>query len=124
VFNSVGVKDKVKIIGVLADTNPIPEQNGNAPTVKSALGVDVPQQVNNYGLFVNKACQTKFPKEYAALSGSLKSALDDAEFKATVNQLGLTGWYTHTPAAQYDQEIIAEQPLLEKFVKDENLAPK
>jgi tripartite-type tricarboxylate transporter receptor subunit TctC len=124
VFNSLGLKGKVKVIGVLADTNPIPEQTDNAPTVNSALGVDLPQQVNNYGLFVNKACQTNFPKEYAALSDALKAALDDAGFKATVEQLGLTGWYTHTPAAQYDQEIIAEQPLLEKFVRDQNLAPK
>jgi tripartite-type tricarboxylate transporter receptor subunit TctC len=124
VFNSLSLKGKVKVIGVLADTNPIPDQTDNAPTAKTALSVDLPPQVNNYGLFVNKVCQTKSPKEYAALSAALKASLDDADFKATVEKLGLTGWYTYTPAAQYDQEIIAEEPLLEQFVKDENLAPK
>jgi tripartite-type tricarboxylate transporter receptor subunit TctC len=124
VFNSLALKGKVTVIGVMAGSNPIPSQTNNAPTVKAALGIDMPDQVNNYGLFVSSACKTKFPKQYAALQSALQSALNDPSFKSTVDKLGLTGWYVFTPAAQYDQEIISEEPALQQFVAEQNLAPK
>jgi putative tricarboxylic transport membrane protein len=124
VFNSLSLTGKVKVIGVLANSNPIPGQTDNAPTVKAALGIDMPEQVNNYGLFVSKACKTKYPKQFAALQSALQGALADPAFKATVDKLGLTGWYVYTPAATYDQQIISEEPALQQFVSEQNLAPK
>ena len=120
-FNSISLGDEVKVLAVMNDENPIPDLSGDAPTVNDALGVDIDPQVNNYGLFVNKACQEDHPAQYEALVDSLSGTLDDSDFKATVEELGQTGWYTFTPPEQYNKEIIDAGPGLAEYVEEENI---
>ncbi|MCW2782815.1 MAG: hypothetical protein JWR35_3264 [Marmoricola sp.] len=120
-FNSVSLGDTVKVIGVMNDTNPIPDQSGDAPTVKDALGVDMAPAVNNYGLFVSKACKDKYPTQYKALVDALSSTLEKPDFKTAVQKLGETGWYVFTPPDQFDKEILDGAAGLQQFVKDANI---
>jgi tripartite-type tricarboxylate transporter receptor subunit TctC len=121
VFNSLTLAGKVKVLTVMADSNPIPDKIDNAPMANQALGINLPEQVNNYGLFVSKACQQNYPEQYKKIVDALKGALEDADFKATVDKLGLTGWYVYTDPTQMDKEIIDSIPQLQKIVADNNL---
>lgn len=121
VFNSLSLAGKVKVLTVMGDTNPIPDQTDNAPTSNEALEISLEPQFNNYGLFVSKACKENYPKQSGELTDALKKALDDSDFKATVEKLGLTGWYTYTAPEQMDKEIVDAIPGLQKLVKDNNL---
>lgn len=121
VFNSLALAGKVKVLGVMNTSNPIPQQTNDAPSVSSALGIDLAPQYNNYGLFVSKSCKQNYPKTYAKLVKALKGALDDSSFKSAVAKLGLTGWYEYTSPTQMDKEILASVPALEKIVKENHL---
>lgn len=120
-FNSVSLAGKVTVLAVLSDENPIPDQTGNAPTANEALNIHMAPQVNNYGLFVSKACKQNHPEQYEALVNALQETLQDNEFKSAVEKLGQTGWYVFTPPDQFDQEIISAGPGLLNYVKEENI---
>jgi tripartite-type tricarboxylate transporter receptor subunit TctC len=121
-FNSISLGDKVKVLAVMNDENPIPDKSGDAPTVKDALGVDMEPAVNNYGLFVSKACKDDHPDLYKKLVDGLSSTLEKPDFKSAVEKLGQTGWYVFTPPTEFDQEIVSAGPSLEQFVKDEKIS--
>jgi tripartite-type tricarboxylate transporter receptor subunit TctC len=120
-FNSISLGDTVKVLGVMNDENPVPDQSGDAPTVNDALGVTMEPAVNNYGLFVAKACKDDHPDQYQQLVDALSGTLEQPDFKSAVEALGQTGWYVFTPPDQYDQEILDGGPSLQKFVEDENI---
>jgi tripartite-type tricarboxylate transporter receptor subunit TctC len=120
-FNSISLLGKVKVLAVLNDENPIPDKTGNAPTANAALNIKMTPQVNNYGLFVSKACKDNHPEQYKALVDALQSTLQDSDFKSAAQKLDQTGWYVFTPPEDFDKEIIAGGPDLLKYVQEENI---
>jgi tripartite-type tricarboxylate transporter receptor subunit TctC len=124
VFNGLALAGKAHPLLVMGPENPAPDQTDNAPTANEALGVNLEPQINNYVLYVSKTCKQDHPAEFQALSDALKNALDDADFKSTVESLGLSAWYSFTPPEDMDKTILESIPKIEQMVSKYDLAGK
>ena len=76
----LGVGDQVRILGVFADENPVPELSGDAPSVNAVLGLDLPSLTSSRAWAVHRETKERFPEELATIRDTMQQALADPEF--------------------------------------------
>lgn len=87
--NPITLASEVKILGVFADKNPAPDQSGNAPTVNSVFGSDLPELTSSRGFAVHAAAIEQFPDRVQKLQETCAQVLADPEYVAAVEKAGL-----------------------------------
>lgn len=120
VFNSLGIDEGTKVLAVNQPENLWPDVTDDAPTTSEALGMDVPPDASNYGLFVPQSCADENPETYEALVDAVAEAVENPEFVSTLEELGEADKLNYIPAEEYSelaqtsaqeiQDILAEDP--------------
>jgi tripartite-type tricarboxylate transporter receptor subunit TctC len=71
----------VRILGVFAETNPVPERSNNAPTVNDALGLDVPSLTSSRSWAIHGETLERYPEEMEIIIATMQQTLADPEFE-------------------------------------------
>lgn len=87
--NPVGLGDQVRTLGLFASRNPAPDQSGNAPTINSALGTDLPNFDSSRAWGVHRAAMDAFPDRVAKLKETMAAAAADPAYPEAVQGAGL-----------------------------------
>lgn len=120
VFNSLSIDDGTRVLAVNQPENEWPDITDDAPTTSEALGMEVPPDASNYGLFVPQSCADGEPETYQALQDAAAAAVEDPEFLSTLEELGEEDKIQYIPADEYGElaessvreieEILEEDP--------------
>jgi tripartite-type tricarboxylate transporter receptor subunit TctC len=87
VFNSLSIADDSRVLAVWQPENKWPDITDNAPTVNTALGVDLPPNASNYVVFASAECRDQNPERYQQLVDALAAALENEEYLASLAKL-------------------------------------
>ncbi|MCT2582044.1 Bug family tripartite tricarboxylate transporter substrate binding protein [Actinophytocola gossypii] len=88
VFNSLGLEDATKVLGVQMPENRWGDVTGDAPVLAGPDGEAVPENSSRYSTWVPTACRDDYPKRYEALVGAMREALADPGLAADLAELG------------------------------------
>lgn len=120
VFNSLAIDEGTRVLAVNQPENKWPDVTDDAPTTSEALGMEVPPDASNYGLFVPQSCADDNPEAYQALQDAVAAAVEDPEFVSTLEELGEADKIDYLSADEYGElaqssvqdieDILAEDP--------------
>jgi putative tricarboxylic transport membrane protein len=120
VFNSLPIDEGTRVLAVNQPENKWPEITDDAPTTSESLGMDVPYDSSNYGLFTPASCRENNPDTYQALVDAVAAAVEDPDFVANLEKLGEADKISYLPADEYGElaessaqdikDILAEDP--------------
>ncbi|RZU34157.1 tripartite tricarboxylate transporter substrate binding protein [Blastococcus saxobsidens] len=88
VFNSLAIDDGTRVLAVNQPENQWPDVTDDAPTTSEALGMEVPSDASNYGMFAPASCEEENPEAYQALVDGVQTAMENPEFVSTLEKLG------------------------------------
>jgi tripartite-type tricarboxylate transporter receptor subunit TctC len=88
VFNSLAIDDGTRVLAVNQPENKWPDVTDDAPTTSEALGMELPPDASNYGMFAPASCAEENPDAYDALVDGVKTAMENEDFIATLDKLG------------------------------------
>lgn len=88
VFNSLSIDDGTRVLAVNQPENEWPDVTDDAPTTSDALGMDIPSDASNYGMFAPASCAEENPDAYQVLVDGVKTAMENKDFVATLEKLG------------------------------------
>ena len=88
VFNSLAIDDGTRVLAVNQPENQWPDVTDDAPTTSEALGMEIPPDASNYGMFAPASCEEENPEAYQALVDGVKTAMENEEFVSTLEELG------------------------------------
>ena len=88
VFNSLAIDEGTRVLAVNQEENLWPDVTDDASTVNEALGMELPPDGSNYGMFVPQACESDSPETYQAIVDGVAATLENEEFLATLEELG------------------------------------
>ncbi len=77
---AMSLGDQVRVLGVFAEENPVPDLSGNAPTVNAALGLDLPSLTSSRSWALHRETMEKFPDEVELIKSTMQATLADPEF--------------------------------------------
>ncbi|MFZ3579372.1 tripartite tricarboxylate transporter substrate binding protein [Virgibacillus sp. DJP39] len=86
VFNSLGIDDGTRVIGVQQSTNKWKQITDNAKTFKEQ-GFDIPDNSSSYGLWTQAEVKEKYPERYQKLVDAFKEAVENPEYVNDLKEL-------------------------------------
>ena len=87
--NPIALGDQAIVLGVFADTNPVPEAANNAPAVNDVMGTKLPPLTSSRAWGVHKAALDEFPDRIEILKTSMQATLDDPAYVESVLKAGV-----------------------------------
>ena len=103
VFNSLAIDDGSRVLAVNQPENEWPDVTDEAPTTSEALGMEIPPDASNYGMFVPQSCADDNPEAYEALKEAVAAAVEDPEFLSTLEELGEQDKVAYLDAEEYGE---------------------
>lgn len=103
VFNSLAIDEGTRVLAVNQPENKWPEITDDAPTTSEALGMEIPPDASNYGLFVPETCKEENPEVYQAIVDGVEATIEDPDFIATLEELGEADKLNYIPAEEYGE---------------------
>ncbi|GAA3929251.1 tripartite tricarboxylate transporter substrate binding protein [Microbacterium soli] len=88
VFNSLPIADDSRVLAVQASENRWKAVTDDAPTVKEALGIDVPDNESTYNVWTSAECATNHPERYQAIVDALAAAVNSDGLKSDLEKVG------------------------------------
>ncbi|GAA1666307.1 C4-dicarboxylate ABC transporter substrate-binding protein [Mycolicibacterium murale] len=88
VFNSLAIADDSRVLAVSQPENRWPDITNDAPPINEELGIELPPNASNYGLFASAECRDNNPERYQALVDGLKATLENPDYLAALTELG------------------------------------
>jgi tripartite-type tricarboxylate transporter receptor subunit TctC len=84
----IRLAEKVRILTVFADDNPLASMTGNAPPVNKVFGTKIPELYSSRAFAIHTAAADKNPDAFKKLNESAKKVFDDPAFKTSFEKLG------------------------------------
>jgi tripartite-type tricarboxylate transporter receptor subunit TctC len=85
----ISLGDQVRILAVFAETNPVPEASGNAPTANDALGLSIPSLTSARAWAIHRETIENFPDEYAIIRETARQTAEDPAFAEAMAAVGV-----------------------------------
>ncbi|MEF3047838.1 tripartite tricarboxylate transporter substrate-binding protein [Pseudotabrizicola sp. L79] len=89
ITNTIVLGDQARVLGVFADTNVVPEQTNNAPTVNAAMGTSIPAMTSSRAWGVQRAAYDAHPDRIKALVASMQATIADPAYAEAVEGTGV-----------------------------------
>jgi tripartite-type tricarboxylate transporter receptor subunit TctC len=86
--NPVSTKGQARILGVFAESNPIPDQTNNAPSVNAVFGTKIPDLPSSRAFGIHTKAIEQYPDRYEILKTSMRKVFDDPDYKAAIEKTG------------------------------------
>lgn len=103
VFNSLSIDEGTRVLAVNQPENLWPDVTDDAPTTTEALGMELPSDASNYGMFAPAACAEESPEAYQALVDAVATAMENEEFVATLEELGEADKLNYLSPDEYEE---------------------
>lgn len=114
--NPIALGDQARTIGIFADENPVPDVTGNAPTVNSIFGSEIPELLSSRAWAVHASTLEEYPEEMEILSQSLDETLADPAYLEAVKAAGVpTEFVTPGDREQAMAEAETTRELAERY---------
>ena len=87
--NPITFGEQARILGIFADTNPVPEQTPGAKLVNEAMGTSIPPLTSSRAFAIHTAAIEQYPERVEILSNTLQQTLTDPEYVSAVEATGV-----------------------------------
>jgi tripartite-type tricarboxylate transporter receptor subunit TctC len=84
----VAQRDKMKVLGVFNDDNPLASQSDNAPPINAVFGTKVPELSSSRSWAIHTEVIEKYPDRFALLEKTSRQVVESAEFKSAFAKTG------------------------------------
>jgi tripartite-type tricarboxylate transporter receptor subunit TctC len=85
----ISLGDQVRILAVFADTNPVPEATGNAPTANDALGTNLPALTSARAWAIHRETIENFPEEFEIIRETARETAESDAFREAMAGVGV-----------------------------------
>src|SRR3546814_4156480 len=80
--NPITLGDQAIVLGIFADTNPTPDDTGNAPVVNDVFGTDLPPLTSSRAWAIHAAAIEQYPERVEILKSTMRQTLEDPAYGA------------------------------------------
>lgn len=108
VYNAQGVAGSVDFLALHTSENLWPELTDDAPTAAEELGVELPDSVARYALFVTAECHAADPAAYQVLADALEEAAHSDGYMEVLESDGIAGQFDWISGADFNADYIAD----------------
>lgn len=108
IYNAQGVAGSVDFLALQTSENLWPELTESAPLVAEELGVEVPDSVARYALFVTAKCFEADPEAYQVLADALEEAAHSDGYKEVLEKDGISGQFDWISGEDFYHEYIED----------------
>jgi tripartite-type tricarboxylate transporter receptor subunit TctC len=84
----VAQRDKMKVLGVFNDENPLASQSDNAPPINAVFGTKVPELSSSRSWAIHTEVIEKYPERFALLEKTSRQVVESPEFKSAFAKTG------------------------------------
>ena len=119
VFNSLAIDEGTKVLAVNQPENLWPDITDEAPTTSEALGMDLPPDASNYGMFVPQSCADENAETYEAIKEAVATAIENPEFVSTLEELGEADKLEYLSADEYGELAQGSAQEIEDILADD-----
>lgn len=117
VFNSLSIAEGTKVLAVNQPENLWPEITDDAPTTSEALGMELPSDASNYGVFVPEGCRAGHPETYQIIVDAVAAAMKDEDYLATMEKLGEADKINYIAPEEYGELAQASADAIKGFLE-------
>jgi len=108
VYNAQGVAGSVDFLALHTSENLWPELTDDAPTLVEELGIDLPDSVARYALFVTAECHDADPEAYKMLAAALEEAAHSDGYMDVLESDGIAGQFDWVPGEEFYADYIED----------------
>src|SRR3546814_9654064 len=85
--NPITLGDQAIVLGIFADTNPTPDDTGNAPVVNDVFGTDLPPLTSSRAWAIHAAAIEQYPERVEILKRTMRQTLRSEEHTSELQPL-------------------------------------
>ncbi|HEY8486110.1 MAG TPA: tripartite tricarboxylate transporter substrate-binding protein [Limnochordales bacterium] len=86
--NPIQLKDRVRVLGVFSDANPLGPMMENAPSINKVFGTRIPDLPSARAWAIHTSVRERYPERYQLLVQTARQVFSDPEFERLYRQTG------------------------------------